>query len=128
MYSCPTFWTATDAGEIGLSHNPDSEQTYLDSLIVTRAFENNCCVIFVNCGGKKEEGFIGRSGVTLPFKGVVGKAVSTAFRQAQFLFSVLTSRTMTQQKSCEEELFFVDVDLSILKASFPLSLESVSQD
>lgn len=90
----PTFWTATDGGELGLSHNPDSEATYLDSLVVTRAFENECCVVFVNCGGSKDEGFIGRSAVTLPFKGKVGGTTTN-----------------------EEEMVLVEVDLDVLKVS-----------
>lgn len=73
---CPTFWTSSDGDEIGLAHNPECEEVFLDNLIVTRAFENECCVVFVNCGGDAMDGFIGRSGVTLPFKGCVGKAKS----------------------------------------------------
>lgn len=85
--SCPTYWTSLDATPAGLAHNADSEATYLDSLIVTRAFENECCVAFANVGGMDEEksveGWIGRSKVTLPFKGVVGEAVSPLLDSAR---------------------------------------------
>ncbi|GAA6053313.1 hypothetical protein JCM3770_006680, partial [Rhodotorula araucariae] len=36
----PTYWTATDAGPLGLAHNPRSEATYLEHLIPTRAWDN----------------------------------------------------------------------------------------
>lgn len=98
LHSCPTFWTATDGGPLGLSWNADSEATYLDSLIVTRAFENECCVVFVNAGGPKDEGFIGRSAVTLPAKGSVGGTTISA-----------------------EVMALVEVDLDVLKVSKTLS-------
>lgn len=62
-----------------MAHDPDCEVKFLDSLIVARAFENECVVVFVNCGGKAEDGWIGGSGVTVPFKGWVGKSVSRHF-------------------------------------------------
>lgn len=71
----PSFWTGEDGGE-GNLHNPQCEELFLDSIVVSRAFENECAIVYVNCGGSKEEGYIGRSAVALPFKGVVGKAVS----------------------------------------------------
>ncbi|KAM0751730.1 hydrolase, carbon-nitrogen family protein [Meredithblackwellia eburnea MCA 4105] len=88
----PTFWTSADGDEIGLSHNPECEELFLDNLVVTRAFENELVVVFVNAGGPAQEAFIGRSAVAVPFKGTVAKA-----------------------KSNEEELFFADVDLAILE-------------
>jgi len=53
---------------------------------------NECCVVFVNCGGPAESGFLGRSGVALPFKAAV-----------------------TRIESPEEEMRIVDIDLDILK-------------
>ncbi|KAL8292279.1 hypothetical protein RQP46_001745 [Phenoliferia psychrophenolica] len=89
---CPTFWTSTDGGVLGLSHNPSCEELFLDNLIVSRAFENECAVVFVNAGGPAKEGFIGRSGVTLPFLGKVGGTTTN-----------------------EEEMVMVDIDLGILE-------------
>ncbi|KAL8292295.1 hypothetical protein RQP46_001761 [Phenoliferia psychrophenolica] len=89
---CPTFWTSADGDPIGLSHNPQCEEVFLDNLIVTRAFENEVCVVFVNAGGPAKDAFIGRSGVTLPFLGKVGGTTTH-----------------------EEEMAIVDVDLSILE-------------
>jgi len=48
----------------------------------------------VSCGGPSEEGFLGRSGVALPFKGAVCRI-----------------------ESSEEEMRVVEVDLDILKVS-----------
>lgn len=110
----PTFWTAADGDALGLAvsslsishfidhtdmgwvqHNPDCEALYLDTTVVARAFENECAIVFVNCGGTKQEGMIGRSGVAVPFKGWLG-----------------------QTKSGEEEMLMVDLKLgSILHVS-----------
>lgn len=84
----------TDGDDLGLQHDPQCEQKFLDSITVSRAFENECCVIFVNAGGKKEEGWIGRSGISLPFKGKIGGT-----------------------KDEKEEMVCVEVDLGILEAS-----------
>lgn len=73
----PTCWLGSDGGDLGLLHDVHCEENFLDALITTRAFENECIVVFVNCGGKKEEGWIGGSRVSVPFKGEVGKAVSS---------------------------------------------------
>lgn len=72
----PTCWLGSDGADVGLAHDERCEEKFLESLVVTRAFENECVVVFVNCGGKKEDGWIGGSGVAVPFKGWVGKAVS----------------------------------------------------
>lgn len=45
MIIAPTYWTATDAGEIGLRHNPHSEKEYLECLVKTRAWENECALL-----------------------------------------------------------------------------------
>ncbi|KAK4047197.1 hypothetical protein OIO90_006260 [Microbotryomycetes sp. JL221] len=88
----PTCWLGSDGADVGLAHNPKCEETYLDSLIVSRAFENECVVVLANCGGQYKDGWIGRSRVAVPFKGSVAEA-----------------------KSEQEQLFIADVDLDILK-------------
>uniref|UniRef100_A0A0K3CG80 CN hydrolase domain-containing protein n=1 Tax=Rhodotorula toruloides TaxID=5286 RepID=A0A0K3CG80_RHOTO len=45
MIIAPTYWTATDAGEVGLRHNPHSEKEYLECLVKTRAWENECALL-----------------------------------------------------------------------------------
>lgn len=101
----PTCWLGSD----GDDQYPGCEETYLDCIQVARAFENECAIVFVNCGaptGSKEgeSDFIGRSGVSLPFKGLVAKA-----------------------KAAEEELFFADINLDILTVSLAdVSLQRTS--
>ncbi|RMD44809.1 hypothetical protein DV735_g268, partial [Chaetothyriales sp. CBS 134920] len=67
----PSFWLLTDMSKEGRDYNPDSEVLFLKSALVSRAFENTCCVIFVNAGGPKEEGWAGVSRVTLPVVGTL---------------------------------------------------------
>jgi predicted amidohydrolase len=55
-----------------LSCNPDSEETFINGIIVARAFEQNCAVVFCDSGGDGEE-YFGASQVALPFKGGVGR-------------------------------------------------------
>jgi predicted amidohydrolase len=67
----PTFWMATDCSPEGLKYNPDAESLFLQTTLVARAFENTCCVIFVNAGGKADDGYCGLSQVAMPFVGTV---------------------------------------------------------
>ncbi|KAJ8293188.1 putative nitrilase [Rhodotorula toruloides] len=102
MIIAPTYWTATDAGEVGLRHNPHSEREYLECLVKTRAWENECALLFTNVAAPaswspgdpigNEEGRIGCSQVCLPFKGAIAHA-----------------------KGPQEEVVFADFDLSILE-------------
>ncbi|GAA6011280.1 hypothetical protein JCM11491_006782 [Sporobolomyces phaffii] len=100
---CPTYWTGSDGGDESKRWDRDSEQKWLESLIVSRAFENECAIVFVNVGspaGQDEhdhdrvnpEERIGCSAVCLPFRGKIGGT-----------------------KSAEEEMVVVDTDLSVLK-------------
>lgn len=67
----PTFWMATDCSPEGLKYNPDAEALFLRTALVARAYENTCCVIFVNAGGKAEDGYCGLSQVAMPLIGAV---------------------------------------------------------
>jgi predicted amidohydrolase len=62
---------ATDCLPEGLRVNPDAEALFLRSVLTARAFENTCCVIFVNAGGKAEDGYCGLSQVAMPLLGAV---------------------------------------------------------
>jgi predicted amidohydrolase len=73
MIIIPTQWRSQDCGPAGLAHNPKSEETFTNSVICARAFENNACVVFCNTGGPAKEGNFGASQVTLPFKGPIAK-------------------------------------------------------
>lgn len=107
----PTCWYATDIGPVGLKHDPDgiAEAQFVSSMVVTRAYEHECCVVFVkfvfafaalsslplrcarSCGGKKSDGFLGRSSVAMPLKGALASIDGP-----------------------EEDMKVVEVDLSVL--------------
>ncbi|KAK5075333.1 hypothetical protein LTR64_001539 [Lithohypha guttulata] len=65
----PTYWTAFDLSDAGRKVNPDGEKLFLESMLVARAFENTCTIIFCNAGGPADEGFLGLSGVYAPIAG-----------------------------------------------------------
>ncbi len=73
---CPSYWCFEDAG-IGLKHNPDAEVHAVDALCIARAFENEIVLIYANAAASTmgddsiKEHLIGRSQITLPFKGAV---------------------------------------------------------
>ncbi|CAJ2505804.1 Uu.00g131980.m01.CDS01 [Anthostomella pinea] len=73
----PTFWTMKDVSDDSYNLNPDGEALFLNSTVVTRAFENTCAVVFVNAGGPPEKGndtnFAGVSQVTVPHIGPMGR-------------------------------------------------------
>lgn len=62
---------ATDCSPEGLKYNPDAESLFLRTTLVTRAFENTCCVVFVNAGGSAQDGYCGLSQVAMPLVGAV---------------------------------------------------------
>lgn len=102
MIIAPTYWTGTDGGPEGMKHNPNSETDFLQVLVKTRAWDNECAILFCNIGAPaswspgdpmgNEEGRIGCSQVCVPFKGSIGGA-----------------------KGPQEELVLVDLDLSVLE-------------
>ncbi|KAK4101557.1 carbon-nitrogen hydrolase [Parathielavia hyrcaniae] len=62
----PSFWLC-DRGELDedrLRMNPDCEQLFLNSVLVARAFENGCVVVYCNTGGLSQ--------VAAPVYGCVG--------------------------------------------------------
>ncbi|KAK0391459.1 hypothetical protein NLU13_0960 [Sarocladium strictum] len=67
----PSFWTLRDMSEEGLQHNAECERLFVQSTLVTRAFESTAALIFCNAGGPAEEGFFGCSQVALPIVGKV---------------------------------------------------------
>ena len=92
----PTFWRLDDCSPYGLSVNPRAEVLFLKSTTVARAYENTCCIIFVNAGAAAKKGpkkdpnleegqsgnppdmepntsdYAGLSRVALPFAGALG--------------------------------------------------------
>lgn len=67
----PSYWTGLDMSDEGLSYNADCEKMFVQSTLVTRAFENTAAIIYCNVGGPEEEGFFGCSQVVLPIVGSV---------------------------------------------------------
>lgn len=72
MVIVPAYWKLTDPA-IGVTRNPRAEQIFLDSVIVSRAYENTCAVVFCNAAGPPEEGFAGLSQAAVPFMGSLGR-------------------------------------------------------
>jgi predicted amidohydrolase len=62
----PSFWVCdgSDLDEARTKMNPDCEGLFLDSVLVARAFENECVVVYCNAPG--------RSQVVVPVLGSVG--------------------------------------------------------
>ncbi|PLW20247.1 hypothetical protein PCANC_07421 [Puccinia coronata f. sp. avenae] len=89
----PSYWTLDVPESKMVTHDPSGthEANLIDGLVVSRALESEACVIFVNCGGKKEDGFLGRSSVSMPLKGHILKCAEA-----------------------DEQLQIVDLDLSVL--------------
>jgi predicted amidohydrolase len=67
----PTYWKLSDVNAAGLKANPLSEKLFLETTVVSRCFENTCCVVFVNAGMQEEdadrENFVGLRLVFPPF-------------------------------------------------------------
>jgi len=90
----PSYWKLDEPGSTMVRHDPrgENESKLIDGLVTSRALESEACVVFVNCGGKKEEGFLGRSCVSLPLKGLLINCLEP-----------------------HEQLQIIDLDLSVLK-------------
>ncbi|ORY61382.1 putative hydrolase, carbon-nitrogen family [Pseudomassariella vexata] len=73
----PCFWTMKDISDEGYALNADGEALFLNSTVVTRAFENTCAVVFVNAGGPADKGedtnHAGLSQLSVPHVGSVGR-------------------------------------------------------
>ncbi|KAL9050249.1 MAG: hypothetical protein Q9162_006751 [Coniocarpon cinnabarinum] len=92
MIVMPTFWTLSDVSDAGLRHNPSAEALFVDSTLVSRTYENTCCVVFANAGGPPGRGYMGLSQVTLPFVGPI-----------------------LRLGSCQEGMGVVDVDMQVVE-------------
>jgi predicted amidohydrolase len=96
MVICPSYWCFEDAG-IGIKHDPTAEIKLVNALCVARAFENEVILVYANAAGRVnveglEETLIGRSQITVPFKGAL--------------------KVLDHNK---EEMFIEEVDTDILK-------------
>lgn len=61
-----------------MRHNPTGEALFVDSALVSRAFENTAAIVFANAGGPPGKGYAGLSQVVLPFVGPVARLGSCA--------------------------------------------------
>ena len=93
---CPSYWSFGDAGD-GIKYNSKAEVEFVNSMSVTRAFENETTVVFCNAAKNKqpkEYTPIGRSQITLPFIGPIRRLDDN-----------------------EEEMFIQEIDTDILKVA-----------
>lgn len=106
---CPSYWCFEDAGE-GMKHEPQAEVKLVNALCVARAFENNVVVVYANAAGsvgyeggeeaeEAEEHLIGRSQITVPFKGALNLLDHN--REAMFIQEVDTSILLDAERAYE---------------------------
>jgi predicted amidohydrolase len=100
---CPSYWCYEDAGE-GIKHDANAEVKLVNALCVTRAFENELILVYANAAGGlsaggKEENLIGRSQITVPFKGALARMEHN--QEAMFVQEVDTSILQDAAKSYE---------------------------
>jgi len=72
---CPSYWCFEDAGS-GMKYDTNAEVKLVNALSVARAFENEIILVYANAAGVGkyqgiEERLIGRSQITVPFKGAL---------------------------------------------------------
>jgi len=84
---CPSYWCYGDAGK-GARYNKNSEVDFVNSLCVSRAFENEIVLVYCNAAGKLVIGnhrdrLIGRSQITAPFYGAIKRLNHS--KEAMFL-------------------------------------------
>jgi predicted amidohydrolase len=100
---CPSYWCFEDAGD-GVTYDPNAEVTLVNALCVARAFENEIILVYVNAAGKvnvegAEEQLIGRSQVTVPFKGALTRLNHN--EEAMFIQEIDTAILQDAEKSYE---------------------------
>jgi predicted amidohydrolase len=100
---CPSYWCFEDAGE-GIKHDANAEVKLVNALCVTRAFENEIVLVYANAAGSVnidgvEEHLIGRSQITVPFKGAL--ACLDHNQEAMFIQEVDTAILGDAEKSYE---------------------------
>ena len=100
---CPSYWCFEDAGE-GIRHDAHAEIKLVKALCVTRAFENEIVLVYANAAGSAnfegvEEHLIGRSQITVPFKGSL--QLLDHNKEAMFIQEVDTAILQDAEKSYE---------------------------
>ncbi|KKY19918.1 putative carbon-nitrogen family [Phaeomoniella chlamydospora] len=75
----PAYWTFAEASGAGMRYNARCEQLVLNSMVVSRCFENTCAIVFVNAGNAvpkrddKKNICVGESQISVPFIGALEK-------------------------------------------------------
>ena len=100
---CPSYWCYEDAGE-GMKYDANAEIKLVNALCVTRAFENELILVYANAAGSLnfegvEERLIGRSQITVPFKGALAHLEHN--QEAMFVQEVDTCILQDAEKSYE---------------------------
>ncbi len=100
---CPSYWCYEDAGG-GIKHDGDAEVKLVNALCVTRAFENELILVYANAAGSQsvegmEEKLIGRSQITVPFKGALARLEHN--QETLFVQEVDTGILQDAEKSYE---------------------------
>ena len=100
---CPSYWCFEDAGE-GMKHDANAEVKLVNALCVARAFENEVVLVYANAAGRLdiegiEETLIGRSQITVPFKGRLASLDHN--REAMFMQEIDTDILKDAEKSYE---------------------------
>jgi len=100
---CPSYWCFEDAGE-GMKHDANAEVKLVNALCITRAFENEVVLVYANAAGSVsiegvEEHLIGRSQITVPFKGAL--TLLEHNQEAMFLQEIDTNILKDAEKSYE---------------------------
>jgi predicted amidohydrolase len=103
---CPSYWCFEDAGD-GMKHDANSEIKLVNALCVARAFENELILVYANAAGRlkfagTEENLVGRSQVTVPFKGALTQLDHN--REAMFVQEVDTTILQDAARSYEIRL------------------------
>ena len=100
---CPSYWCFEDAG-VGMQHDANAEIKLVNALCVTRAFENEVVLVYANAAGSVniegvEEHLIGRSQITVPFKGAL--TLLEHNQEAMFLQEIDTNILKDAEQSYE---------------------------
>jgi len=100
---CPSYWCFEDAGE-GMKHDANAETKLVNALCVARPFENELILVYANAAGNTniegvEEHLIGRSQITVPFKGALARLEHN--QEAMFVQEIDTSILQDAAKSYE---------------------------
>lgn len=91
-------WCYEDAGE-GVKHDPNAEVMLVNSLCVTRAFEQEIVLIYSVRYDGAEERPIGRSQITVPFRGALARLDHN--QEAMFIQTVDTAILQDAERSYE---------------------------